>query len=102
MHTRVSGVSDYIAEDDAGALRLGRLIVSHLAQSKPAAGLARRAAPESPAYDPDELLSIIPADPRIPYDVRGGIRFMEQAHVKDVVAFLSVVANPPRVGSRST
>ncbi len=30
----------------------------------------------------------------IPYDVRGGIRFMEQAHVKDVVAFLGVVANP--------
>ena len=30
----------------------------------------------------------------IPYDIRGGIRFMEQAHIKDVVAFLAVTANP--------
>lgn len=30
----------------------------------------------------------------IPYEIRGGLRFIEQAHVKDVVAFLSVLANP--------
>lgn len=30
----------------------------------------------------------------VPYDIRGGIRFMEQAHIKDLVAFLTVIANP--------
>jgi DNA helicase-2/ATP-dependent DNA helicase PcrA len=30
----------------------------------------------------------------IPYDIRGGLRFMEQAHIKDVIAFLCVIANP--------
>jgi len=84
MHAHVSGVSDYTAEDDADALRLGRLIVAHLAAPKPAAALARRAAPEPPAHDPDELLGLIPADPRQPYDVReiiarlvDGSRFLE-------------------------
>ena len=84
MHARVSGVSDYTAEDDADALRLGRLIVAQLARPKPAAGPARRAAPELPAYDPDELLGVIPADPRVPFDMReviarlvDGSRFLE-------------------------
>jgi 3-methylcrotonyl-CoA carboxylase beta subunit len=84
MHARVSGVSDYTAESDADALRLGRLILSHLGQPKPAAGVARRVAPEPPAYDPDELLGIIPADPRVPFDIReiiarlvDGSRFLE-------------------------
>jgi len=84
MHAHTSGVSDYTAEDDADALRLGRLILSHLGAPKPAAALARRAAPEPPVYDPEELLGIIPADPRIPYDVRqiiarlvDGSRFLE-------------------------
>ncbi len=70
MHARASGVSDYTAENDADALRIGRLIMSHIRRPKPAASLARRAAPEQPAYDPDELLGVIPADPRIPFDMR--------------------------------
>ncbi len=70
MHARVSGLGDYLAEDDADALRLGRLIVGRLARPKPPTGLARRAAPQPPAHDPDELLGLIPADPRIPFDIR--------------------------------
>ena len=84
MHARASGLSDYLAEDDADALRIGRLILSRVGQPKPAIGLTRRVAPEPPAYDPDELLGIIPADPRVPYDVReiiirlvDGSRFLE-------------------------
>ncbi|MBP6016911.1 MAG: acyl-CoA carboxylase subunit beta [Candidatus Promineofilum sp.] len=84
MHAQVSGLSDYTAEDDADALRIGRLILSHLGQPKPAAALARRAAPEPPALDADELLGIIPADPRIPFDMSeiiarlvDGSRFLE-------------------------
>lgn len=84
MHAHVSGLSDYLAEDDADALRLGRLIMGHLGQPKPAVALTRRAAPEPPAHDPDELLGVIPADPRVPFDVReiiarlvDGSRFLE-------------------------
>lgn len=84
MHAHHSGVSDYTAQDDRDAIRIGRLIMSYLGQSKPAAALARRRPSEAPAYDPEELLGVIPADSRIPFDVReiiarivDGSRFFE-------------------------
>ena len=84
MHARVSGVSDYTAENDADAIRIGRLIVDNLNQAKPLVCLERWQPPQEPRYDPDELLGIIPADARIPFDVReiiarivDGSRFLE-------------------------
>ena len=68
MHTRVSGLGDYLAEDDADALRIGREIVARLNRRKEIR--AQIQAPEEPSYDPDELLGIIPADPRHPLDIR--------------------------------
>ncbi|MEW6277139.1 MAG: carboxyl transferase domain-containing protein [Candidatus Eremiobacterota bacterium] len=68
MHAQVSGVSDYTAVDDRDAVRLGREIVGCLNLDKPLRG--RRQAPLSPALDPEELLGIVPADPRVPYDIR--------------------------------
>ena len=68
MHTRVSGVGDYLAEDDADAIRMGREIVGRLNWRKQIQ--ARLATPEEPHYDPDELLGVIPADPRHPFDMR--------------------------------
>ena len=68
MHAQVSGVSDYTAVDDRDALRLGRQIVSRLNHSKALAG--RRLTPRPPALDPEELLGIIPADTRHPFDIR--------------------------------
>jgi len=70
MHARVSGVSDYTAEDDTDAIRLGRLIMSQLPRPKTAVARQRRQPVDPPVYDPEELLGIIPADPRIPYDIR--------------------------------
>ncbi len=70
MHATVSGLADYLAEDDRDGVRIGRFILSQLQQPKPAAALARRQTPEPPAYDPDELLGVIPADGRIPFDIR--------------------------------
>ena len=70
VHTRVSGVADYLAEDDEHALRLARTVVSTLPTVPPAPGGADRVAPEDPACDPDELLGVVPPDPRTPYDVR--------------------------------
>ena len=70
MHGSVSGVSDYTAESDADAIRIGRQIVAQLNQQKPLVCQGRRATAVAPAYDPDELLGVIPADPRIPFDMR--------------------------------
>jgi acetyl-CoA carboxylase carboxyltransferase component len=68
VHTRLSGVADYFADDDHHALELTRTIVSTLnaAKSMP----ADIASPEEPAYDPAELYGIVNADVRKPYDVR--------------------------------
>ncbi len=68
VHTRISGVADHLAEDDAHALQLARSIVQTLPPvAKPTAAFRTTVAP---LYDIDELPGIVPADLRIPYDVR--------------------------------
>ena len=67
VHTRVSGVADYFAEDDEDALRTCRSIVSTLGGAKHLP--ADMTEPEDPRYDPAELYGIVSADPRKPYDV---------------------------------
>jgi 3-methylcrotonyl-CoA carboxylase beta subunit/propionyl-CoA carboxylase len=68
VHTRLSGVADYFASDDAHALALCRTIVStlHAAKQLP----LDLTPPEEPRYDPAELYGIVSADLRKPYDVR--------------------------------
>jgi acyl-CoA carboxylase subunit beta len=68
MHSRISGVSDYLAQDERDALRLGREIVAHLNWRKGAAPLPR--AVEPPRYDADELLGIASPDLRVPFEAR--------------------------------
>jgi 3-methylcrotonyl-CoA carboxylase beta subunit len=68
VHTRLSGVADYLAEDDAHALALARRAVAGLNRARPAGPV--REAPEAPFYDPDEILGVVPADLRTPYDIR--------------------------------
>jgi acetyl-CoA carboxylase carboxyltransferase component len=68
VHTRLSGVADYFAEDDDHALTLARTVISTLNRVKSLP--ADRATPEDPAYDPAEIYGIVPADVRKPYDVR--------------------------------
>jgi acetyl-CoA carboxylase carboxyltransferase component len=68
MHSRLSGVSDYLAEDERDALRLAREVVAHLDWRKPAVPLPRVVEP--PKYDPEELLGAVSADPRVPWDPR--------------------------------
>lgn len=67
VHTRLSGVADYLAEDDAHALALARRAVSNLGAQAPA---SPRQVIEDPAYDPEEIFGIVPADLRTPYDIR--------------------------------
>ena len=68
VHTRLSGVADYLAENDAHALELTRTIISTLNTSKTLP--PDMAAPEEPAYDPREIYGIVNADVRKAYDVR--------------------------------
>ncbi len=66
MHSKLSGLSDYLAEDELDGLRLAREIVSHL-EPRP---LPQRRPVEAPLYPADELLGIASADIRVPFDVR--------------------------------
>ncbi|MGB7268658.1 MAG: carboxyl transferase domain-containing protein [Albidovulum sp.] len=68
VHTRLSGVADYLAEDDAHALALARRTVGNLNRAKPSTVQWQN--PEDPAYDPEEILGVVPADLRTPYDIR--------------------------------
>ena len=68
LHSRVSGVTDHLAENDAHALGMTRSIVASLNRVRPAL-LATRA-PIAPVHDPSELYGVVPVDRRTPYDVR--------------------------------
>ena len=68
VHTRISGVADHMARDDAHALRLLRSIVGTLGPA-PAPWCPVGVA-EPPRYDPEEILGVLPTDTRTPYDVR--------------------------------
>jgi acetyl-CoA carboxylase carboxyltransferase component len=68
VHTRLSGVADYFAEDDDHALHQARIIVSTLNTTKRLP--PDMAASEEPAYDPAELYGIVNLDLRKTFDVR--------------------------------
>jgi 3-methylcrotonyl-CoA carboxylase beta subunit len=68
VHTRLSGVADHLARNDAHALALARRAVANLNRHKPQTVELRE--PEAPLYDPAEIAGIVPADLRTPYDVR--------------------------------
>ena len=68
VHTRLSGVADHFAQNDAHALSLARSLVSNLNRKKPEP-LVRLPSVE-PLYAPDEIYGVIPSDARKPYDVR--------------------------------
>ncbi len=68
VHTRLSGVADHLADNDAHALALARRIVANLNRPKPTT--VELKAPEPPALDPETLLDVVPTDLRIPYDIR--------------------------------
>jgi acetyl-CoA carboxylase carboxyltransferase component len=68
MHAEISGLGEYLAEDEADSLRLCREVVSHLNWRKPGPGPSLRADP--PSLDPEELLGLMSPDLRRPVDVR--------------------------------
>jgi acetyl-CoA carboxylase carboxyltransferase component len=109
MHARVSGLADYLAEDERDAIRIGRRIVARLNWRKLAAGFPGRPGKPSldghcsarqvtevpvgtayaePDADPDELLDLIPNDLKEPFDPREVIaRIADGAGPGNEVAF---------------
>jgi acetyl-CoA carboxylase carboxyltransferase component len=67
MHHEVSGLCDYLAHDDADAIRLARQIVGNLGRPNHP---VPRATPLPPACDPEELLGLVPPDLKQPFDIR--------------------------------
>ncbi|MCA1559139.1 MAG: methylcrotonoyl-CoA carboxylase [Acidobacteria bacterium] len=68
VHTRLSGVADYLAEDDEHALQIARTVVTTLNTRK--AMPADVTTPEDPLYDPREIYGIVSSDTRKSYEVR--------------------------------
>jgi 3-methylcrotonyl-CoA carboxylase beta subunit len=68
VHTRLSGVADHYANDDAHALAITRRIVKNLNRNKPHQLETRKAQP--PLHPAHEIYGIVPDDTRKPYDVR--------------------------------
>ena len=68
VHTRLSGVADHLADNDAHALALAREAVARLNHRKEVQLSVREA--RVPLYDAQELYGVIPADTKKPYDVR--------------------------------
>lgn len=66
LHATETGTAEYLAENDADGITTARAVMSRLPW--PAAGTPEDAAP--PRYDPAELIGVVPADPRTPYDCR--------------------------------
>jgi acetyl-CoA carboxylase carboxyltransferase component len=70
MHTRKSGVADYLADNDEHALRITRDILRNIAATYPRNALFPQGASAEPLHKAEELLGIVPKDLRTAYDVR--------------------------------
>lgn len=68
VHSKISGVTDYLAENDTHALGLARNVVAHLNRRKKLELVMRE--PREPLYPTEDLYGIVPDDLRTPYDIR--------------------------------
>jgi acetyl-CoA carboxylase carboxyltransferase component len=85
MHARTSGLADFLAEDERDALRIARRIVARLNWRKAVAPPTAWAEPDA---DPDELLDLVPADLKEPFDPREVIaRICDGVSATNAVAF---------------
>ena len=87
MHTSISGLGDYLAEDDRDAIRIAREIVASLDWNGRMPGEPPRDF-KPPRYDREELLGIMPMDPKRPVDMKEVI-----ARIADDSVFLEFGAD---------
>jgi geranyl-CoA carboxylase beta subunit len=82
MHTHVSGLGEYLAEDDSDGVRLAREVLSRLDIRSEGPRTAK-----PPRYPAEELLGVMPADYRKPVDMREAIaRFVDDSDFLDFKA----------------
>ena len=72
MHATISGLADYLAEDELDGLRMARDVMAHLNWRKLGPGPTMPA--DAPLYDPEELLGLLPVDLRSPINIRDVFR----------------------------
>ncbi|MFM9427027.1 geranyl-CoA carboxylase beta subunit [Variovorax sp. GrIS 2.14] len=87
MHTSISGLGDYLAEDDRDAIRIAREILANIDWNRDAAAAPARAF-KPPRYDAESLLGIMPMDHKRPVDMKQVI-----AHIADDSEFLEFGEN---------
>ena len=68
MHAQVSGLADYLAEDERHAIAMARGVIAHLGWRKLGPGPSARA--EEPLHDADDLLGLVPLDVKTPFESR--------------------------------
>ena len=82
MHSEVSGLSDYLAEDEMDALRICREVVSHLNWKKAESDPKTKS--ECPLYDSEELLGLVSPDLKTPFDIKEAIaRFVDGSRFEE-------------------
>lgn len=69
MHASVSGLADYLADDELDAVRKARDVVAHLHWQKQGPGPVP-GVPDPPEHDPEDLVGLMPVDLRAPVEVR--------------------------------
>ncbi|MDY6828145.1 MAG: acyl-CoA carboxylase subunit beta [Pseudomonadota bacterium] len=69
MHCSVSGCAEYLAEDDADGIRLARAVMGQIPWNEQVPPRPKRSFKE-PLFSAEELLGIVPKDPRMPYDLK--------------------------------
>jgi len=83
MHFQISGLAEHMAEDDRDAIRLARELLDRIGWG--GAGPVGKSDAAPPAYDPEEILGLVPLDYAKPYDVRELIaRLVDQSDYTDV------------------
>ena len=87
MHTSISGLGDYLAEDDRDAIRIAREILANIDWNREAANAPARSF-KPPRYDAESLLGIMPMDHKRPVDMKQVI-----AHIADDSEFLEFGEN---------
>ncbi|HWL85645.1 MAG TPA: carboxyl transferase domain-containing protein [Polyangiaceae bacterium] len=70
MHTRIAGTGEYLAEDDADAIRIARAVMHGIGWNSRNGGARTSRPVQAPLYDPDELCGVVPVDYRKPVDCR--------------------------------
>lgn len=84
LHACVAGTADYLAEDDADGIRIAREVVSSIPWQENLTSTARPSGFSEPLFSPDELLGVVPADKKTPYDVREVIaRIVDGSEFRD-------------------